>query len=70
MQQSNSIILEIAGGATEMMLMEKGRMVGAHSMRLGTVIIEQQIRAMTGTIDDAHRLIEEFIQNTKFTLST
>ncbi len=69
-QQSNSIILEIAGGATEMMLMEKGRMVGAHSMRLGTVIIEQQIRAMTGTIDDAHRLIEEFIQNTRFTLST
>ena len=69
-RQSNSIILEIAGGATEMMLMEKGRMVGAHSMRLGTIIIDQQIRAMTGTLDDAHRIIEKFIQNTRFTLST
>ena len=70
LQQNNSIILEIAGGATEMMLMENGRMVGAHSMRLGTVIIEQQVKAMTGNIDDAHRFIEEFIRNTRFTLNT
>ncbi|MBQ2314117.1 MAG: HD domain-containing protein [Treponema sp.] len=69
-QQSNSIILEIAGGATEMMLMEHGKMVGAHSMRLGTVIIEQQTRAIQGSIDDAHRFIEEFILNTKSTLNT
>ena len=32
-RQSDSIILEISGGATEMMLMEKGRMVGAHKRR-------------------------------------
>ena len=69
-RQSNSIILEIAGGATEMMLMEHGRMAGAHSMRLGTVIIEQQTRAIQGNIDDAHRFIEEFILNTKSTLNT
>lgn len=69
-RQSDSIILEISGGATEMMLMEKGRMVGAHSMRLGTVIIEQQIRSMLGNIDDAHRFIGEFIRNTKNTLNT
>ena len=70
MKQSNSIILEIAGGTTEMMLMEKGKIVGAHSMRLGTVIIEQQIRAMAGKLDDAHRIIEEFLRNTKKALST
>ncbi len=69
-RQSNTIILEIAGGATEMMLMEKGKMVGAHSMRLGTVIIEQQIHAMTGNLDDAHQFIEEFIRNTKGALNT
>jgi exopolyphosphatase/guanosine-5'-triphosphate,3'-diphosphate pyrophosphatase len=40
--QSNSVILEIAGGSTEIMLMEKGRMAGAHALRLGTVIIEQK----------------------------
>jgi len=68
MRQSNSIILEIAGGNTEMMLMEKGRMKAAHSLRLGTVITEQQIRSITGSLDDAQRFIEEFIQNTKNTL--
>ncbi len=75
MQQSNSIILEVGGGSTEMMLMEKGRMVGAHALRLGTVIIEQQIYAMTGNYDDPHlddasRFLEEFIRNTKGTLNT
>ena len=65
MRQNNSIILEIAGGATEMMLMESGHMKAAHSLRLGTVITEQQIRAITGNLDDAHRFIEEYIQNTK-----
>ncbi|MCH5291740.1 MAG: HD domain-containing protein [Treponema sp.] len=67
-QQSNSIILEITGGTTEVMLMECGRMAGAHSMRLGTVIIEQQMRALMGNIDDGRRFIEEFIRNTRGTL--
>ncbi len=69
-QQSDSIILEIAGGATEMMLMERGRMAGAHSMRLGTVIIEQKVRGIIGSLDDAKRFIEEFTRNTSATLNT
>src|SRR5574344_3079269 len=69
MRQSDSIILEIAGGSTEMMLMEKGRMAGAHTMRLGTVIIEQQLRSMMGSLDDARRYIEEFIRNTRGSLN-
>src|SRR5574344_2666675 len=68
-RQSDSIILEIAGGSTEMMLMEKGRMAGAHTMRLGTVIIEQQLRSMMGSLDDARRYIEEFIRNTRGSLN-
>ncbi|MCR5218545.1 HD domain-containing protein [Treponema sp.] len=68
-QKSDSIILEIAGGATEMMLMENGRMAAAHSLRLGTVIIEQKIHALAGNIDDAKRFIREFILNTRNNLS-
>ena len=64
-QQSDSIILEIAGGTTEMMLMENGRMAGAHSIRLGTVIIEQQVRSVMGGMDDARSFIEEFIRNSE-----
>ncbi len=69
MRQSNSIILDISGGATEMMLMEKGSIVGAHSLRLGTVIIGQQIHSMTGNISDAMRFVTEFINNTRATLN-
>lgn len=68
-QKTNSIILEIAGGATEMMLMENGRMAAAHSLRLGTVIIEQKIHALSGKIDDAKRFIGEFILNTRNNLN-
>lgn len=74
-QQNDSIILEIAGGSTEMMLMEKGKMVGAHSLRLGTLIIERQLFALDGGIDDSARFenarlfLEEFIQNTRGTFS-
>lgn len=69
-RQSNSIILDISGGATEMMVMEKGRIAGAHSMRLGTLIIEQKLHSMMGNMDDARRFIGEFIRNTKKTLSS
>lgn len=68
-RQSNSIILDVSGGATEMMLMEKGSMVGAHSLRLGTVIIGQQIHSMTGNTGDAIRFVAEFINNTRATLN-
>ena len=64
----NAIILEVGGGSTELMLMEKGKMAGAHSMRLGSVIVEQQLRSMLGSIEDARRYIEEFIFNTKGSL--
>ena len=69
-RQSNSMILDISGGATEMMVMENGRILGAHSMRLGTIIIEQKLRSMMGTMEDARRLIGEFIRNTRKTLSS
>ncbi len=69
-RESNSIIIDISGGATEIMLMEKGNMAGAHSMRLGTVIIEHEINSVAGNIDDAGRFIEEFIHNARNTLNT
>lgn len=65
----DAIILEVGGGSTELMLIEKGKMAGAHSMRLGTVIIEQQMRTMLGSFQDARRYVEEFIRNTRGSLN-
>lgn len=65
----DSIILEVGGGSTEIMLLEKGKIAGAHSLRLGTVIIEQQLKTMMGSINDAKRYVDEFIMNTRSSLN-
>lgn len=69
MVAQNSIILEVGGGSTEIMLIENGKIAGAHSMRLGTVIIEQQLKTMMGSLSDARRYVTEFINNTKGSLN-
>lgn len=67
-REKNAVILEIAGASTEIMLIEKGKMAAAHTLRLGTVIIEQQFHSLMGSLDDSKRYIEEFIANTKGSL--
>jgi len=67
-KNQNSIILDVGGGSTEIMLLEDGKIVGAHSLRLGTVIIEQQLRTM-GSMIDAQRYVSEFVRNTKTSLN-
>ncbi len=60
----DSVILEISGGSTEIMVLNKGRMAAAHTLRLGTVIIEQNLLHGSGTTGDMYRFLEEFIGNT------
>jgi exopolyphosphatase/guanosine-5'-triphosphate,3'-diphosphate pyrophosphatase len=60
----NSIIMDVGGGSTEIMLLQKGKMVAAHSFRMGTVIIEQHIKAMMGSAKDMRRFLAEYIRTT------
>jgi len=41
---SNSMILEVGGGTTELMLLKKGQMVSSHSLSIGTLRMDEQIR--------------------------
>lgn len=65
----NSIIMDVGGGSTEIMLLQKGKMVAAHSFRMGTVIIEQQIKAVMGSAKDMRRFLAEYIRTTSETLN-
>ncbi|MCL2007233.1 MAG: HD domain-containing protein [Treponema sp.] len=42
--RANSMILEMGGGSTEIMLLRRGQMVAAHSLKLGTILIDQASR--------------------------
>ncbi|MBU1081993.1 MAG: HD domain-containing protein [Spirochaetes bacterium] len=47
--RSNSIIIEVGGGSTELMLLRRGKIVAAHSLRLGTIRVDEQSKAAMGS---------------------
>lgn len=75
-QNEDTIILEISGGSTEMMLLEKGRIAVAHSMRIGTIIIDQQVHALAASLsdeqkaEDGRQFLKDYIRNTRGQLSS
>jgi len=62
--RSNSMIIEIGGGSTEIMLLRRGQMVAAHSLKLGTIIIDQYSRHGFGAGIFYERYLNENIRNT------
>ncbi len=41
--RSNSLIIEVGGGSTEIMLLQRSKIVASHSLNIGTVRIEQDV---------------------------
>lgn len=62
--KANSIVIDVGGGSTEIMMLQKGKVVSVHSFRMGTVIIEQQARAIQGSDKDLRRFLAEYIRTT------
>jgi exopolyphosphatase/guanosine-5'-triphosphate,3'-diphosphate pyrophosphatase len=69
MARANSLIIEVGGGSTELMLLRRGKMVAAHSLRIGTVRIDQQVHAASGSAGYLKRYLEESIGTTKESLA-
>ena len=68
--KENTVILEVGGSTTELMMISNGKMAGVHSLRLGTIRIEHHMKSQTSSYDDIQRFIQESITNTKGTLET
>jgi len=62
--RANSMIIEIGGGSTEIMLLRRGQMVAAHSLKMGTIIIDQYSRHRLGAGVFYERYLNENIKNT------
>jgi exopolyphosphatase/guanosine-5'-triphosphate,3'-diphosphate pyrophosphatase len=68
LMNENSIILDVGGGSTELMLIERGKMAAAHSFRLGTVIVEQKLQSLAGDLYYTKRLLEDYVANARVNL--
>jgi exopolyphosphatase/guanosine-5'-triphosphate,3'-diphosphate pyrophosphatase len=62
--RANSMIIEVGGGSTEIMLLRRGQMVAAHSIRLGTIIIDQRSRLGVGPGLFHERYLSDSIRST------
>jgi len=64
LSRSNAIILEVGGGSTELMLLRRGRMTGSHSLRIGTVRVDELIRGSGsgGTPDFLMQFLEDNVR--------
>jgi exopolyphosphatase/guanosine-5'-triphosphate,3'-diphosphate pyrophosphatase len=58
------MIIDVGGGSTELMLLRRGKMVAAHSIKLGTILIDQQNRLAIGSARSLERYMNENVRNT------
>jgi len=66
--RSNSLIIEVGGGSTELMLLRRGKIVGAHSLRLGTLRIDEHMRPQAGSSAYLMRYLSDNVRTTCDTL--
>lgn len=63
--RSGSLILEVGGGTSELMILNRGKMVSAHSLRIGTVRVRQQIRPGFDSTSQIQEYLRENVRVTK-----
>lgn len=59
---SNTMILEVGGGSTEIMLLKRGNMVASHSLRIGTVRVAEHIRSLGTAPSYIGRIVEDSVR--------
>jgi exopolyphosphatase/guanosine-5'-triphosphate,3'-diphosphate pyrophosphatase len=61
--RTNSMILDVGGGSSEIMLLRRGKMVSSHSLRLGTILMDQKRRQ--GSAAFIERYLKENVRSTQ-----
>lgn len=63
LSRSNAMILEVGGGSTEVLLLRRGRMAGSHSLRIGTVRVDEFVRGDSTARESLGRYLEDNVRN-------
>lgn len=69
--RGNSMVINIGGGSTEIMLLRRGQMVAARSLKLGVIIIDRRTRSGGGAdLSARENALNEIIKNTMAVLKS
>ncbi|MDR2516644.1 MAG: HD domain-containing protein [Spirochaetaceae bacterium] len=68
-RRGNVMIIEVGGGSTEIMLLRRGKMVAAHSLRLGTIRVGQQFRLDSDALRAQAHYLRDNVRSTSGFLS-
>ncbi len=60
--RSNAMILEVGGGSTEIMLLRRGKMAASHSLRLGTVRVDEMVRNSGQVTTSLRQFVEDNVR--------
>lgn len=64
LSKSNTMILEVGGGTTEIMLLKRGKMASTHSLHIGTLRLDEQMREAGSSRNYLHDYLESNIKTT------
>lgn len=62
--RSSALIIEVGGGTTEIILLYRGKIAAAHSLRIGTVRVEQHVQRGPGWTTN-ERIVEYLRENVR-----
>lgn len=68
--RSNTMVIEVGGGSTEIMLLRRNKVAASHSLGVGTVRIQQQVESSMGSSRYLMRFLEESITTASERLSS
>jgi exopolyphosphatase/guanosine-5'-triphosphate,3'-diphosphate pyrophosphatase len=63
-RRASSMIIDVGGGSTEIMLLRRGKMAAAHSLHLGTILIGRYFRHSPDALQSRGRYLRENVRNT------
>ncbi|MEN6364233.1 MAG: HD domain-containing protein [Rectinema sp.] len=61
--RSNAMILEVGGGTTEIMLLKRGRMAASHSLHIGTLRLDEQMRGAGASKEYVRQYLESNVRS-------
>jgi exopolyphosphatase/guanosine-5'-triphosphate,3'-diphosphate pyrophosphatase len=62
MARSNSLIIEVGAGSTDLMLLHRGKVLSARSLRVGTIRMEKYIDPDAGNYRQMEKSIQEIVR--------